>query len=987
MKKLFIFIALTVWAASCANWEEDTYVHPMGDVEFYASFEQPEETETKVYANEDYHLRWNEDDRVSIFNKTTSNQQYRFSGLTGDDSGEFAKVDVEEFMTGNPIQNVVSVYPYQKSTIISENEDLSITLPAEQRYAENSFGIGANTMVSVSSDNVLFYKNVCGYLRIRLYGEGVSVSSIILKGNNGEKLAGRATVSMPLDGTPTVVMADDAIDKITLICDSPVALGATQEESTDFWFVLPPVKFSQGFTISVFGLGDLLEKSTSKSITIERNHLSQMAPIEVRLSQPNNVIYYTSSDGNIVEPSTTGTFGASIISNEYVDGIGMITFSDGLTVLGDCAFCNCSNLTSIILPNGVTSISFEAFWGCSSLTSIIIPQTVTEIGRYAFYDCNNLKNIIIPNAVTSIGESAFRGCSSLSGITIPETVTSIGFGAFAYCSSLLSFTGKYASHDGMFLIDSGILLAIAIGAFDEEVVIPEDVNSIGDYALQGCSNLTTIILPNGVTSIGNFSFEYCSNLTGITIPEGVTNIGKYAFHCCSNLIGITIPEGVTSIRERTFGGCSNLTRVCMPESITSIGDGAFYYCANLLDITIPKGVTAIGGYAFCQCFSLKNIVIPNGVRSIGESAFRVCNFTNIIIPESVKSIGESAFQGCYFLTRITVLSEMPPWGGDKMFLNTNNAPIYVPSGSVDLYLTTGFWEGYADRIRANESSIKMNTNALTLLVGEIATLSATVLPEGEANVGVVWTSSNTSVVDVSSEGVVTGLAKGEATITVTAKDESGMTAQCHVFVLATYPSMVDLGLSVKWGTCNVGASEPEDFGYYLAWGEIAPMTEYSWSIYKWCMGSRDSLTKYCTKSNFGYYGFTDNKTILDLEDDAAHVILGGKWRIPTDEEWRELRENCSWTWTDINGVEGDMVTSNIAGYTDKWIFLPAAGYMDQYGLHNYGGHGRTYGRYWSSSLYTDYPYVAWTSYFNSSDVGYWYDNRTLGKSVRPILAE
>ena len=284
MKRIAFYLGLVAaTVASCSVQEKDFQRSQQDDVVFYASFEQPTEG-TRVYANEDLYLRWTADDRVSIFNKLTYNQQYKFLGETGDNAGGFNRVDNAEFVTGNPISHVISVYPYQAATKITEDETLSVTLPSEQHYAENTFGLGDNTMVSVSSDNVLQYKNVGGYLRISLYGEGVTVSAITLKGNNGEKLAGKTTITMPMDGTPTVVMPDDATTTITLTCETPVQLGTTAEESTQFWFVVPPVTFSKGFTITVNdSSGGTFEKSTDKTVTVERNNLSKMSPIEVVL--------------------------------------------------------------------------------------------------------------------------------------------------------------------------------------------------------------------------------------------------------------------------------------------------------------------------------------------------------------------------------------------------------------------------------------------------------------------------------------------------------------------------------------------------------------------------------------------------------------------------------------------------------------------------------------------------------------------------------
>ena len=189
---------------------------------------------------------------------------------------------------------------------------------------------------------------------------------------------------------------------------------------------------------------------------------------------------------------------------------------------------------------------------------------------------------------------------------------------------------------------------------------------------------------------------------------------------------------------------------------------------------------------------------------------------------------------------------------------------------------------------------------------------------------------------------------------------------------------VDLGLSVKWATCNVGATKPEEYGDYFAWGETQPKDYYDWSTYKWCNGSYDTQTKYNTNSS---YGTVDNKTTLDLSDDAARANWGGSWRMPTDAELTELREQCTWTWTTQNGVYGYKVTSKNSGYANKSIFLPAADFRDGSSLDGAG----SYGYYWSSSLYTDYPSDAYLLSFSSGDVDWRsYGYRDYGRSVRPV---
>ena len=188
---------------------------------------------------------------------------------------------------------------------------------------------------------------------------------------------------------------------------------------------------------------------------------------------------------------------------------------------------------------------------------------------------------------------------------------------------------------------------------------------------------------------------------------------------------------------------------------------------------------------------------------------------------------------------------------------------------------------------------------------------------------------------------------------------------------------VDLGLSVKWATMNVGASKAGDYGSHFAWGETTTKDTYNWSTYKYCNGSYNTLKKYNTSSS---YGTMDHKTQLELSDDAARANWGGSWRIPTDAEWTELREQCTWTWTTQNGVYGYKVTSKKSGYANNSIFLPAAGWRIGSSFYDAG----SYGDYWSSSLNTGTPSIAWGVDFDSSNVGRYSSSRYDGRSVRPV---
>ena len=791
MKRFALFLGLaTALLASCSTKEIDFKTPLQDDVVFYASFEQPSEDGTRVYANEDLLLRWTADDRISIFNRNTFNQQYRFTGETGDNAGGFDKVAGSEFATGNAIPHVVSVYPYQSTTKISESESLTLTLPAEQHYAENSFGPGASTMVSVTADNFLQYKTVGGYLRLRLYGDGVSVSSITLKGNNGEKLAGKATVTMPLDGTPTVTLAEDATDQITMTCDTPVALGATAEESKDFWFVVPPVTFSKGFSITInASSGWMFEKTTDKTISIERNKLSKMSPIEV---------------------------------------CRIIRFSD---------------------------------------------ETV--------------KQICVENWDTNgDGELSYREAAAVT-----------------------TFRKGSGDRPSVFYDNSQIT------SFDE------------------------IVHFTGLTTIEPWAFANSGLVYMYSLPEGVTEIGEFSF--------------------------SQVPLKYMP--------------------LLPATVKEIGRCAFGKSRPLSEIYIPGTVERIGDSAFVDSGAYYLFIGDGVKEIGQSAF--AYVpLETIIIKSIVPPSGAPDMFYSTGTCPIYVPAGSVDTYKSAPYWSDYADRIQANPSSvvavteITLNKTSLSLNEGSAETLVATVKPDNATDKSVTWSSSNTAVATVSDAGLVRAIQSGTASITAQAGNVS---AVCIVTVTKSgdstpVPEAVDLGLSVKWASFNVGASKPEEYGDYFAWGETEPKSFYAANTYKWCISPYDThLTKYTIESNYSY-GQPDYKRVLDLEDDAANANLGGKWRMPTLHEWFELEYNCTWEWTLINGIQGEKVT----GPNGNSIFLPAAGFRIRGGLDRSG----SYGKYWTSEVVGSF--FAYFGYFYTDEEctgpASGYEYRWWGFSVRPV---
>jgi hypothetical protein len=635
-------------------------------------------------------------------------------------------------------------------------------------------------MTSATEDNNLLFKNVGGYLVLKFYGEGVSVSSIKLEGNNGELLSGKATVTHAVEGVPSVTMATDAGTSITLNCPTPVELGTTKEDATLFWLVVPPTKFTGGFTLTVMDdNGGEFVKKTTANLTIARNGVLRISSIEVKPVvplDPNKVIYYTSSDNGVITPNAANAFGAMIVSNDYVDQKGVMVFDADVTTIGDHAFENCETLTGITIPETVTIIGDYAFSGCTNLgasgtrakirtgeTAIIIPEGVTSIGDYAFQDCTNLSSITIPDTVTSIGDGAFSGCKNLSDIDIPDSVKDMGVKVFDGCTSLTSVTIP----DGVTRIDD---YAFAGCENLISVDIPSSVTSIGKHAFDDCENLVSITIPDGVTRIEAFAFAACMSLPSINFPSGLKSIGSSAFESCFVLANVSLPSGIEDIGSYAFASCHAFTSFSIPPRITQISDGLFSSCSSLSSISIHEDVESIGYGAFTGCLSLSSISIPESITVIEENAFSESGLTSITIPKNVTSIGNWAFRDCSQLTSFTLLAVTPPvipHGNmtEGLFQNTNDFPIYVPSGSVDVYKAANDWSTYAERIEGFDDLnwvigssplnlyIILSKQYVTVSAGQTIRVSIGLWDGGEAYVS--WETGQTpQYVDGTDEGTL-----------------------------------------------------------------------------------------------------------------------------------------------------------------------------------------------------------------------------------------
>lgn len=283
------------------------------------------------------------------------------------------------------------------------------------------------------------------------------------------------------------------------------------------------------------------------------------------------------------------------------------------------------------------------------------------------------------------------------------------------------------------------------------------------------------------------------------------------------------------------------------------------------------------------------------------------------------------------------------------------------------------------------TKIELSETSVDLPIESTKRLIATVKPSDADNPAVTWKSNDENIAQVIA-GLVVAIAEGNCVITCNATDGSGVKAECQVRVYKDNSGSigghdyVDLGLpsGTLWATCNIGANRPEQYGEYFAWGETTAKDTYDWSNYKYCKKTYNTLTKYCTNSTLGYEGYTDDKTELELIDDAATMNWGNEWKVPSEDQFLELvsdKHNIIEK-KYMNGIFGSKITSK---YNGNSIFLPHGG-----GRYDNLIDAGIYGYYWLCSCEDWRPYRAYYMWFNSSNWGTTSNDRCCGMAVRPV---
>ena len=484
----------------------------------------------------------------------------------------------------------------------------------------------------------------------------------------------------------------------------------------------------------------------------------------------------------------------------------------------------------------------------------------------------------------------------------------------------------------------------------KSITIPEFITTLGSF--QNCSSLKSVVLPDAVISLPAYCFNGCSSLTNVDLPSGITSIPDCCFRNCQTISTVVLPKSVSYIAPGAFSECSSLSSIELPSSLTSIGDSAFEGCSCIRSIDFPATLTSIGGYAFDRCASLGSVSLASGV-SIGQYAFSGCSFlASVVLPADMTAIPSGLFHNCTALRTITWPSALESIGGNAFIgcrFEENYYTLELPESVTSIH--SGALCGIKHVILPSKSFITIDENAISEKYTSIYVPSNMV---EMYKTRTTWSSYADVIFPI------------------------------ELYPISIYtPEKVDLGLpsGIQWASFNVGATSPEEYGDYFAWGEVSSKQVFSWSSYKWTVGSSSSnFTKYNPRSN---RGVVDNLDVLELEDDAAYMCIDRNWRTPTHQEVQELFNPayCEYKWAEIKGIGGYSIISIKNG---NQIFLPAGGYFDNSSIIDKG----TYGYYWTSTLCpwdpqdTEYSYY----FYFTNDYSVWdcAARRRYGFLIRPV---
>ena len=377
--------------------------------------------------------------------------------------------------------------------------------------------------------------------------------------------------------------------------------------------------------------------------------------------------------GNLVIPNTVATLGQYAFNScSGFNGTLSLPTNESITTIEQYTFNGCSGLSGILtIPANVTAVSSSAFRNCGSFTgTLVLHDAIKTIGEYAFYSCSNISKLIIGTGMTSIGGYAFWDCPNLATVNFNAT----------NCTQMYTRTGtSFSNYKFYSVFNSG-------------------TNN------GGATPIVSLTIGENVTKIPKYAFRYSNNLTcDIIIPDAVINIGEYAFANCSGH-NVIIGSGVTNIYEYAFGYSSAINgTLSIGDVVANIGQYAFYNCSGFTgDLVIPNSVTTLGQYAFSGCSGFNgSLIIGSGVQTINQYTFAYCSgfAGSLILGTQVNSIGNYAFRSCNNFALLITENPNPVTATSTSFTGMNySIPVYVPDGLVSNYQSATGWSNFTNYI-------------------------------------------------------------------------------------------------------------------------------------------------------------------------------------------------------------------------------------------------------------------------------------------------
>jgi hypothetical protein len=938
--------ALLAASTSCQMQEFNEMESSM--MTFYASMEPGTRTQLGYNGFNKDMVYWSPSDEISVF--CTSGKGKFVSTNTEPVRGTYESVEFVGRLDNAPERKGApywAVYPFSEDNTF-DGESVGVTLSSTQDAVAGNVGEGLLISIAstrgddyASSHKFLYFYNLCGVLSIPVYEDGIK--KIVFKGNDNEPVAGRVHASFNESGVPFISKFDNPSFEITLY---PPDMG-TFNKNDKYDIVCFPGKFNKGYTIE-FYRDDLVSiKQISSPVS-----LSRAGYVDLTHLYTGGTISSVEYNGKVY--SLDYKYDSQIYSTTYWVTVNGKVFEipekfyttpfENPTRVGPAVAIDTDHETVYFAKNNPSSGSCGGV--IYRVTSSGYDRKDISVAEYPYFSENNY------------------------GLVLHSYSEKDGTGFYHDCVQKMSFN-HWEDHFWIDGEDDSYFVDYDSSGFGKkklsDIIFLFQEKDIPDYPL----NMATIDL--------GLSVKWGSCNLGATSPERYGDL--YAWGEISTKDSYTVDNyrfggrygGVESGWQLT--GMTKYNDEDQKYFLDSVDDAAHVQLGDDWRIPSPDEWQELIENCSWEWYFLNGAAGLKMTSKInGNSVFFPVDY------EESHYSSDAGYSGDQFIESARYHSSHV--SDDRDFGYTSSFMFDLYERDPLFWLTYGNREqGYVIRPVYGHIPIEeflLDKSFLHISSGESVKLNLTISPSNASNWESKWTSSNESVARVSSDGIVTGLSSGSTIITVTSA-RGERTASCQIIVdRAEAPGIVDLGLSVKWASFNVGALSPEESGYYFAWGEVEPKDYYDSGTYKWCVDYFNTLTKYCLNPTYGFNGFTDNKTVLDPEDDAAYVFYGGKWRMPTEKELLELLNNTSITSAKLNGINGYWVTSNVNG---NRIFFPCTGYMLYDEMRE-----KSAGMYWSSSLYEDYSpeatYLLLNSYLTWSA-----RNREYGLPVRAVYGD